>query len=274
MVMNIASGYASSVSNRYLEKSNNNLGLAMAKLSAGQRVMSARDDAASLAIGSRLQSEVSGQQQAYRNAGQAASMLRVADGGLDGTSDMLQRMKSLTVQAGSGHLSADDRRALDVEYQALASEVDRVSADTGFGGTKLLDGSSPAVDVKVGTGTGPSDEISASLEDVSASALSLTGTGIATQSDANAASAAIDAAIDKVQEVRADNGASQNRLEYAAANIATSIENAEAARSRLIDLDVARATRDLSLLKTQQEGGIYASRAANESSRALLNLFA
>ena len=274
MVMSIGSGYAASVSNRYLEKSDKNLGLAMAKLSAGRRVMSARDDAAALAIGSRLQVEVSAQQQAYRNAGQAGSMLRVADGGMSGVGDILQRMKTLTVQAGSGHLSADDRRALDTEYQGLASEVDRIAADTDFGGTKLLDGSTASVDVRVGSGTGASDEISAPLGEVSKSALALTGTGIASQADADAANAAVSDAIDRVQNLRAENGASQNRLDYASAAIATSIENAEAARSRLIDLDVARAARDLSLLKTQQESGIYASKQANQTSRSLLNLFA
>lgn len=273
MVMSISTGYAAMVSNRHTDKTNKNLGLAIARLSAGKRVLSARDDAASLAIGSRLQSEVSAQQQAYRNAGQARSMLQVADGGLGNVNDILQRMKSLSVQAGSGHLSADDRAALNSEFQALSSEVERIATDTEFGGTKLLDGSAASVDIKVGTGTGPSDEIVAPLSDATTASLSLTGLDITSAASADAASTAIDAAIDRVQTLRAENGASQNRLEYAAANIATSIENTEAARSGLLDLDVAGAVGDLAALKVRLQQGVYASKQSNSAQRSLLNLF-
>ena len=272
MVMSIGSGYAAMVSNRHTESTNKNLGLAMARLSAGKRVVSARDDAASLAIGSRLQSEVSAQQQAYRNAGQAASMLRVADGGMSGVNDILNRMKSLSVQASSDHLSPANRQALNQEFQALASEVDRIAADTDFGGTELLDGSTASVDIKVGTGTGPSDEIATPLGDVTTAGLSLGGLDITSAASADAANIAIDSAIDRVQTLRAENGATQNRLEYAAANVATSIENTEAARSGLIDLDVAGAVANLAVLKTQQQSGIYASKQANQSARSMLNL--
>jgi flagellin len=273
MVMSISAGYSSMVSNRHTSNTNKNLGLAMARLSAGKRVLSARDDAASLAIGSRLQSEVSAQQQAYRNAGQAQSMLQIADGGLSNVNGILQRMKTLSVQAGSGQLSADERSALNTEFQALSSEVGRIAADTEFGGTKLLDGSQASVDVKVGTGTSVSDEISAPLADSTTASLSLSGLDITSAASADAASTAIDAAIDRVQTLRAENGASQNRLEYAAANIATSIENTEAASSSLIDLDVAGAVGDLASLKVQLQQGVYASKQSNSAKRSLLNLF-
>lgn len=273
MVLSIGSGFASDVSNRYLSRTNSKLGLALARLAAGRRVLSAKDDAASLAIGSRLEAENVAQRQAYTNAGQASSMLQVADGGMAQVNDMLSRMKSLAVEAGSGQLSASDRNALNTEYQSLASEVDRVAADTDFGGKKLLDGSSTSVSVKVGGGTSPSDNISAPLGNVSTSALGISGLDITSASSANTASNALTNAIDKVQQLRSDNGASSNRLDLASANIATAIENTEAARSQLIDLDVAAASSEASQLKTQLQAGIYASDQANATKKSLLDLF-
>ncbi len=247
----------------------------MARLSAGKRVLSAKDDAAALAIGSRLATQVSGLHQAQANAGQGSSMLQIADGGLARVGDMLTRMKSLSVQAGSGHLSADDRQAINLEFQALSSEVDRIAADTEFAGTGLLDGSSASVSLKVGTGTTPNvDDISISLADATATALSIGGLDITSQAGADAASSAISNAIDRVQSLRSDIGAGQNRLGYAAANIASSIENTEAARSLLLDLDVAGGSGDVSILKTRLQAGLYAQQQGNQTSRSLLNLFA
>lgn len=273
MVTRIGSSYSADTSNRYLNKTNGKLGLALARLAAGRRVLSAKDDAASLAIGSRLEAENAAQRQAYTNAGQAASMLQTADGGMARVNDMLTRMKSLAVQAGSGQLSADDRKALNTEFQALASEVDRVASDTDFGGKKLLDGSSSSVDVKVGTGTSPSaDNISAPLGDVTKSALGISGLDITSASSADTASTALTNAIDKVQQLRADNGATSNRLDLASANIATAIENTEAARSRLIDLDVAAGSSQAASLRTQLQSGIYASTQANNTKKTILDL--
>ena len=275
MSLSIVSNYSTAAGHRHLERTDNNLGLAMARLSAGKRVLSAKDDAAALAIGSRLATQVSGLHQAQANAGQGSSMLRIADGGLARVGDMLTRMKSLSVQAGSGHLSADDRQAINLEFQALSSEVDRIAADTEFAGTGLLDGSSASVSLKVGTGTTPNvDDISVSLADATATALSIGGLDITSQAGADAASSAISNAIDRVQSLRSDIGAGQNRLGYAAANIASSIENTEAARSLLLDLDVAGGSGDVSILKTRLQSGLYAQQQGNQTSRSLLNLFA
>ena len=115
----------------------------IAKLSAGTRVLTAKDDAASLAIGSGLAAEIAGQQQAQVNATQATSMLQVADGAMSTVNDILVRMKTLSVQAGSGQLGATERGDLDTEYQGLLSEVDRIAQSTSFNGVKLVNGSSP-----------------------------------------------------------------------------------------------------------------------------------
>ena len=142
MALNIVSNYASNVATRYLAKADAAASTSLAKLSAGTRVLGAKDDAASLAIGSRLNAEVQAQKQAKVNAGQATSMLQIADGAMSKVNDILVRMKTLAVQSGSGQLSSTERGMLDTEFQALLSEVDRIAQDTDFNGTSLVNGSS------------------------------------------------------------------------------------------------------------------------------------
>ena len=277
MALGVVSNFSAGIAHRSLSKTDAGMGmgLALARLAAGRRVLSAKDDAASMAIGSRLGAAVGGLMQAQTNAGQAVSMLQVADGGLARVDDMLTRMKTLAVQAGSGHLSTSDRTAINTEFQSLASEVDRISADTDFAGANLLDGSAGTVSFKVGTGTSPvSDDISVSFEDTSTTALSIGGLDITSQAGADAASAAIDNAIDSVQTMRAGIGASQNRLDYAAQNVATAIENTEAARSSLIDLDVASGISDFASKQTLMHAGVAMMAQANQAPKHLLRLFA
>ena len=142
MALNIVSNYAANVATRYLAKADMAASASLAKLSAGTRVLGAKDDAASLAIGSRLNAEVQAQKQAKVNAGQATSMLQIADGAMSKVNDILVRMKTLAVQSGSGQLSTTERGMLDTEYQALTSEIDRIAQDTVFNGTALVNGSS------------------------------------------------------------------------------------------------------------------------------------
>jgi len=141
MALNVISNYAANVAHRNLSVNDRMTTASLSKLSSGSRVVSAKDDAASLAIGSRLNAEVQAQKQAQVNAIQATSMLQIADGAMSKVSDILVRMKTLAVQAGSGQLSSTERSFLDTEYQSLLSEVDRIAADTEFNGTALVNGS-------------------------------------------------------------------------------------------------------------------------------------
>ncbi|MDA0652329.1 MAG: flagellin [Proteobacteria bacterium] len=273
MALNGVSNFGANMAHRNLRKSSAGLSLSLAKLSAGRRVLSAKDDAAAMAIGARLAAETSGLKQAQINAGQGSSMLQVADGGMARINDVLTRMKSLAVQAGSGSLSSAGRSAINTEFQALASEVDRISEDTEFTGTKLLDGSSGSIDFKIGTGADPSsDELSVSLSATTTSALSLGGADVLAKGNADAAIGAINNAIDTIQIARTQVGAGQSRLEFASANIATAIENTEAARSGLIDLDIAAGTSDLANKSTQYQAGISMLGKANQQSKHLLRL--
>ncbi len=141
MALNIISNFAANVAHRNLIVSDRELSSSLAKLSSGNRVLSAKDDAASLAIGSRLNAEVQAQKQARVNAIQASSMLQIADGAMAMVDSILVRMKTLAVQSGSGQLSDTERTLLDTEYQALLSEVDRIAADTEFNGVSMVNGS-------------------------------------------------------------------------------------------------------------------------------------
>jgi flagellin len=141
MALNVISNYAANVAHRYLSKADAAASSSLAKLSAGSRVISAKDDAASLAIGSRLNAEVQAQKQAQTNAIQASSMLQIADGAMAKANDILVRMKTLAVQAGSGQLSSTERGMLDTEYQTLLQEIDRIADVTKFNGVTLVDGS-------------------------------------------------------------------------------------------------------------------------------------
>ncbi len=273
MSLTINSNFAANTAQRNLAASNKGLGLALARLSAGKRVLAARDDAAALAIGSRLAAQITGLRQASVNAGQGSAILQVADGGMAGINDILARMKTLTIQAASDQVSAADRGALNTEFQALASEVDRIATDTEFAGAALLDGSIGGITFRVGTGVSPgADDITVGLDAATAGALSISGSDVLTKSGADAASAAIDTAIDRVQTSRAGLGAGQNRLEFAAANIATAIESTGAARSALIDLDVAQGISDLTANSLLVQTGIAMQAQANQQPRHLLDL--
>ncbi|MCH9050274.1 MAG: hypothetical protein IIA72_04240 [Proteobacteria bacterium] len=141
MALGIISNFAANVAHRNLIVSDREVTSSLAKLSSGSRVQSAKDDAASLAIGSRLNAEVQAQKQAMVNAGQASSMLQIADGAMAKINDILVRMKTLAVQSGSGQLAATERTLLDTEFQQLLSEIDRIAKDTEFNGVSLINGS-------------------------------------------------------------------------------------------------------------------------------------
>jgi len=154
MSLNVVSNYAANVAQRHLQKSDAEATRSLAKLSAGTRVLGARDDAASLSIGSKLRADIASLKMAAVNIGQGASMLQVADGGMSTVSDLLLRSKSLSTQAASGQLTAAERQMIDTEFQSTLSEINRVSRDTAFNGTKLLSGGTAVTSALSAIGSG------------------------------------------------------------------------------------------------------------------------
>lgn len=205
------------------------------RLGSGKRINSAADDAANLAISERLSALERSVQQGERNLADGQGMVRVAEGALSSSADLVGRMRELAVQAGNGTLSDADRATIQEEYDQLAAEVDRISQSTEFNGSKLLDGSmsgAGAVELNDGRKT---DQISVEIGDAGASSLGLSGIDI---SDPNSLDA-IDGALDRISSQRASLGAVDKQLSTQIENLRTVNEATAAARSRISDTDYA-----------------------------------
>ena len=275
MALNVISNYAANVAQRYLQKADSEATRSVAKLAAGSRVLSARDDAASLAVGLSLKADVVSLKQAAVNVGQAASAIQIAEGAMSTVSDILLRMKTLAVQASSDQLASTQRTMLNSEFTELLSEVDRVAAVTNFDGQSLTTGSLSATGLKfqVGHANTANDSIEVKIDGIDTTDLSVAAKVVSTYSDATTALDAINTAIDTIATSRAKLGASQNRLEFAAANVATQMENAEAARSTLMDLDVAAEMSSFTSNQILQQAGVSMLAQANQMPQNLLRLF-
>ena len=272
MPLNVVSNYAANVAHRNLLKTDMQASASLAKLSIGKRVISARDDAASMAIGQRMNAEVQGLKQAVVNAGQANSMLQIADGAMNTISDILTRMKVLAMQSGSENLGDTERGFLDTEFQALIGEIDRIANDTDFNGTKLINAAT-SLTFKVGTGTvATEDDLSFTIAAVTASDLGVDADTITGVTDSATALTNINAAIDTLNDARADVGAAQNRLDFASENLRVSIENAEAARSTLLDLDLAAEMTTFTSKQVLMQSGVAMLAQANLMPQNLLRL--
>lgn len=275
MALNVISNYAANVAQRYLQKADAEATRSVAKLAAGTRVLSARDDAASMAVGISLRADVISLKQAAVNVGQAASMIQIADGAMSTTTDILLRMKALATQGASDQLDATQRGMLNTEFTALIDEVDRIAKVTNFDGKVLTSGTFASTGLKfqVGHANTANDSIEVDIADISKSALSIGSNSVSALSAATTAITAINTAIDTVATARASLGASQNRLEFAGANIATQMENAEAARSTLMDLDVAAEMSAFTSNQILQQAGVSMLAQANQMPQNLLRLF-
>ena len=244
-----------------------------ARLSSGLRITSAADDAAGLGISERMRAQVRSLDQAGRNTQDGISVVQTAEGALNEVNSNLIRMRELAIQASNGTLSTADRAALDSEFTALISEIDRVATQTDFNGTNLLDGSATSMDIQVGTEAG--ETIAITFTDVTSSAgLSLSGAtfNLTSASNASGSLATIDAAIDTVTSSRSSLGAVQNRLESSFRSIANTRENLSAAESRIRDVDVARETADLTRNSILQQAALSVLAQANVAPQLALGL--
>jgi len=241
-------------------------------LSSGLRITSAADDAAGLGISERLRAQTASLDQAGRNAQDGISVVQTAEGALNEVSGNLVRLRELAVQASNGTLSSGDRSALDTEFTALTDEIDRVSSQTKFNGISLLDGSNTSLSIQIGVDSG--DTISVSLTDTSKSTLGLSGAtfNLTSATNASAALATLDTAIDSVTTARSGLGASQNRLESAYRNVSNTRENLSAAESRIRDVDVARETADLTRNTILQQAAVSVLSQANVAPQLALRL--
>lgn len=238
---NVASLQAQSSLNKVNRESQESF----SKLSSGTRVTKAADDAAGLAISEKLKAEIRSAQQANRNANDGISMIQVAEGGLNETSNILVRMRELSIQAASDTVGDSERAMSNLEYQQLKQEMDRISQVTEYNGTKLLDGSGDKKEFQIGTGADAfKDRISFEPGQLNSTvgSLGVEGLEVSSKEGAQDSLASIDAAIEKVSGQRAVLGAIQNRLTSTSNNLQTFTENMSAANSRIRDVDYAEET--------------------------------
>jgi flagellin len=240
------------------------------RLSSGLRIATAADDAAGLGISERMRAQIRSFTVAGRNAQDGVSLAQTAEGSLQEVSNLLTRMRELSVQAANGTLTTTDRTTVDTEFQALVSEIDRIASTASFNGVTLLDGSSTGLSIQVGIDAG--DVIAVGLADSTSSTLGVGGLDVLNVTNANSALTAIDAAIDQVSTARGDLGAAQNRMNSAIASIANTRENLSAAESRIRDVDVALETADLTRNSILQQAAVSVLSQANTQPQLALSL--
>jgi flagellin len=289
---------ASAVTANAITKNERAMSQAMERLSTGQRINSASDDAAGLAISSRMTSQINGLNMAVRNTNDAISMIQTADGAMVEIESMLQRMRELAIQSKTETNSSTDRTALNTEYMALAAEIERVAQNTQFNGTDILDntpGSGGSVTFQVGANasqtvavdfgdftqasgtfaaflTGGSAGTTAAVIGGDKSLYDTDLSGDVTTAYINTAIGAIDTAITAVNSQRATFGASINRLEYTADNLASVSQNTSASRSRVMDADYASETTELARTQIIQQAATAMLSQANQQAQSVLAL--
>ncbi|MGG4466400.1 flagellin Hag [Paenibacillus alvei] len=209
----------------------------MEKLSSGQRINRAGDDAAGLAISEKMRGQIRGLDQASRNSQDGISLIQTAEGALNETHAILQRMRELAVQGGNDTNTTDDRAQIQTELDQLTDEIDRISDTTEFNTQNLLDGSFAAT-LQVGANDGQT--ISFSISAMDSAGLTVTAISVGTNAQASGSISLLDDAIKAVSTQRSNLGALQNRLEHTINNLDTSSENLTAAESRVRDVDMAK----------------------------------
>ena len=245
----------------------------IAKLSSGLRINSAADDAAGLAISEKMRSQIRGLNQAESNAQDGISLIQTAEGALQQTTDILQRMRELVIKAEkSGVLSSEDQDALQVEVDALEVEIDRIATSTSFNKKNLLDGTATNLKFKIGANSAEVDTLTIGIGDMRASALTVSGLDVTTDTGAEDALKNIDNAIVAVSKQRAELGAIQNRMEYAIESISSTAENLTAAESRIRDVDMADEMVNYTKDNILQQSAMAMLAQANQQPQQILSL--
>ncbi|ESE41202.1 flagellin [Shewanella decolorationis] len=271
MAITVNTNVTSLKAQKNLNSSATNLATSMERLSSGLRINSAKDDAAGLAISNRLNSQVRGLDVGMRNANDAISIAQISEGAMQEQTNMLQRMRDLTVQAENGANSTDDLAALQSEIDELALEITAIGDTTAFGSTKLLDGTfSAGKTFQVGHQEG--EDITISVTATNAAALSVNALSVASSAGRSTALANIDAAIKTIDNQRANLGAKQNRLAYNISNSANTQANVADAKSRIVDVDFAKETSQMTKNQVLQQTGSAMLAQANQLPQVALSL--
>ena len=245
---------------------------ALERISTGYRINRAGDDPAGLAISEKMRAQINGLNMASKNIQDGISMVQTAEGALNETHSMLQRMRELSVQSANDTLTDDDRAMIEVEFQELKKEVTRISTDTEFNTRKLLNGDNATTPLKIQVGANAGQTIDLTMNDMSADAIGLTDASIATRDDAESALSTLDEAIKKVSMERAQMGAYQNRMEHAYNVNVNTAENLTAAESRIRDADIAKEMMNFTKASILQQAAQYAMAMHMQTAQGMLQL--
>ncbi|HCM38873.1 MAG TPA: flagellin FliC [Bdellovibrionales bacterium] len=275
MGLRIATNTTAINAQRQMSNTRANLDKALERLASGSRINHAGDDAAGLAISENLRAQVRGIRQAKRNALDGVSLIQVSEGGLNEVSNMLIRLRELGIQSASDTISDTERQFVDREFQSLKQEIDRIANITQFNGTPLLNGKSGIFEIQVGTKNNPIlDRVvyNGERSDASLDALKLGGESVATKQGAQLSLSVIDDALIRVNSIRADLGAMQNRLQSTINNLSISDENLSSANSRIRDTDMAEEVSEMTKQNILMQAGVAVLGHANASAQTALKL--
>jgi flagellin len=250
----------------------------MERLSTGKRINSASDDAAGLAIETRMTSQIRGLQQAARGANDGIALLQTADGAAAEISNMFQRMRELAVQAQSGTLAADDLTNLNQEFAALANEIDRVATDTTFNNKAIIGGDAGAIKIMVGADEADGVTFTTKSLELNTTAVytidldNMMAAGTPDDAETAGVIGHLDDAIKGIASERAAYGATINRLEYAVDTLNATILNTQAARSQIVDADYAAETTELARTQIISQASTAMLSQANQAAQSVLAL--
>lgn len=243
--MRINTNLSAMIATNQMTKNTALAGNSMEKLSTGLRITKAGDDAAGLAISEKMRAQIRGMEQAERNVQDGISLVQTAEGALEESGNILQRMRELTVQGANDTLVEEDREKIDEELSQLGEELGKIAEETKFNGQELLKGTTTKITIQAGANKETREIAMTDLETIAGT---VDGLKVTSTSIAQANEALIDKALKDVNTERANLGAMQNRLEYTSSNLVTSTENLTAAESRIRDIDVAKEMVKLSKL--------------------------
>jgi flagellin len=271
MAITVNTNVTSMKAQKNLNSSSNALATSMERLSSGMRINGAKDDAAGLAISNRLNSQVRGLEVGMRNANDAISIAQIAEGAMQEQTNMLQRMRDLTIQGSNGSNSTADLTSITAEITQLANEIEEIGKTTAFGNTKLLSGGFNA-GKKFQVGHQNGETISVSVAKTDATSLSVKTLSVGTSAVRSTALTKIDAAIKTIDTQRGKLGAVQNRLAHNVSNSANTQSNIADAMSRIVDVDFAKETSQMTKNQVLQQTGSAMLAQANQIPQIALSL--
>jgi flagellin len=259
-------------SHRLVTNTNMQLTKSIERLSSGLRINRGADDAAGLAVSENMRADIRGMRVAQRNAQDGASLVQVADGAIGNVTNMLLRIRDLSVQANNGTYTTLQRNNLNAEVQQILTEIGQTGANTDFNGVRILSGSVSAAPVTLQVGSAAGQTVAFTIGTVSTLALGITGLSVSTPASASAAIASLDAAINTLNTQRANLGAIQNRLELTIDRLGVTSENLQAAESRIRDADMAFEMIGFTKNQILQQSGMAMLAQANQSPQSVLSL--